>query len=66
MLSASLPSRGGRGYRFFVLRPPSFAKTRKNRRCAKGQGENRVKRLAPILSYWAFTFGAKPKLYSTI
>jgi hypothetical protein len=66
MLSASLPACGGGGYRRFVVCPRPFAKTRKNRRYAKGEGENRVKRLAHILSYRRFTFGAKPKLYSTI
>jgi hypothetical protein len=66
MLSASLPSPGGCGYRRFVLWPQPFAKARKNRRYAKGQGESRVKCLARILSYRQFTFGAKPKLYPTI
>jgi hypothetical protein len=66
MLSASLPARGSGGYHRFVLWPRPFAKTRKNRRYAKGQGESSVKRLARILSYRAFTFGDKPKVYSTI
>jgi hypothetical protein len=66
MLSASLPPRGGGGYRRFVLWPQPFAKIRKTRRYAKGQGEIPVKRRVHILSYCRFTFGAKPKLYSTI